>query len=496
MPLSSVVLAQAMRLVGAVALAVAVMAPAQSAVTDADLVEASRGRTVRLGATIDGDVATVPLEVYVARVLAGEGEPAAASAAQEALAVAARSFALANLGRHETEGFDVCDATHCQVPRPATPQSRGAALATAGLVLLYEGRPAELFYSASCGGYSERADQVWPGADLPYLQVVADDVHAEDEPWTRELRLDEVQAALRLAGFGGGPLTDVVIAERSVAGRAVRLRLSGLLPETISGAQFRAAVGANVVRSTAFAIERVGSRLVLTGRGYGHGVGMCVIGAGRRALRGDSVDAILGHYYPGLELTDLDALPAVAPAVAEAGSLVGGAGQILVRVPRVSPVSVDELERATLDAYEDLSSRLGIAVAPITVELHDSIPSFRQATGRPWWVSAVVTGTLIDLAPAAVLAQQASLDEVVRVAIAELLMSESLMGRPRWIKVGAARYFARGASPSERSGAGTCPSEAELLLALSAAAQREAEARADACFVSALARAGDWRAVR
>src|SRR6187431_1576192 len=79
----------------------AVVAPGQSEVTDADLEAASAGRVVRLGALSGrGQVTTVPLEVYVARVLAGEAEPRAADAAYQALAVAIRTFALYNAGRH------------------------------------------------------------------------------------------------------------------------------------------------------------------------------------------------------------------------------------------------------------------------------------------------------------------------------------------------------------------------------------------------------------
>ena len=128
---------------------------AQSSVSDADLERASVGRTLRLGsASTPHRVTTVSLESYVARVLAGEGEPAAPDVTQQALAIAIRTFALKNAGRHAREGFDVCDGTHCQVPRASTPATRRAALASAGRVLTYNGSAAEVFYSASCGGRS------------------------------------------------------------------------------------------------------------------------------------------------------------------------------------------------------------------------------------------------------------------------------------------------------------------------------------------------------
>jgi len=131
---------------------------AQAAVTDADLDEASGRHVVNVGTPSNGRVVRVPLETYVARVIAGEAEPAAPDAAQQALAIAIRTFAIVNLRRHAKEGFDLCDTTHCQVPRASTPATRQAALLTAGRVLVYKGAPAVVFYSANCGGRSESAD--------------------------------------------------------------------------------------------------------------------------------------------------------------------------------------------------------------------------------------------------------------------------------------------------------------------------------------------------
>ena len=103
-------------------------------------------------------------------------------------------------------------------------------------------------------------------------------------------------------------------------------------------------------------------------------------------------------------------------------------------------------------------------------------------------------GTSVDLAPAAVLAQRGGLAEVIRVGVAELLLAEPLARRSLWVRVGAARYFAGVSAPAE--GNVRCPADAELSLAVSAAAQRDAESRATGCFVRALAQTKDWRAVR
>ena len=487
--------------------------PAQSDIIEADLTVASAARTIRLGAVADGHVTTIPLEVYVARVLTGEADPKAGDAAQQALAIAIRTYTLKNLNRHARDGYDLCDSTHCQVPRPSTPTSRRAAMATVGQVLTWRGDIAEVFYSASCGGRSERAAEVWPGANYPYLPSRTDDVCDGDPEWTVDLSVDEVRRVLRGVGFDGDRLTDIRVDARTSSGRVGRLKLSGLQPNVIAGDQFRLAVGATRLRSTAFTVERRGDRLRFTGRGFGHGVGMCVIGAGRRAQRGETAAAILAQYYPGLELTSLGALvppndtlssavsppsrPAArTPAVAPAAAVVPRDGGVRVVVPRSSQVTDSSLERMAVSAHEELARALGTTVLPITIRLHETLDSFRLATNRPWWVSEVAEGTVIDLAPVTVLAQRGGIEGAVRTAIAELLVAGPLAGRPAWVRVGAARYFsirpaARPADPRTR-----CPSDAELLLAISATAQREAEVRAEACFARELGKAGDWRLVR
>jgi stage II sporulation protein D len=292
---------------------VAAPAPPQDPSTDVALETASNGRTVRIGALSGGaTVAVVPLEAYVARVLVGEAEPTAADASLQALAIAARTFTVVNMGRHE--GFDLCDTTHCQVWRPAASiASRRAVLATAGQVLTYNGVPAEVFYSASCGGHTERAGDVWArGALFPYLRGVPDDVHQNEQPWRLERSLEEVREAAGRAGARGARLEDVVVEARSTTGRVMRIGLPGLTPDTLTGDQFRGAVGFTELRSTAFSMERVGDRLRFEGRGYGHGVGMCVVGAGRRAQRGETAEQILAHYFPSLALQHLDDLARLA----------------------------------------------------------------------------------------------------------------------------------------------------------------------------------------
>jgi SpoIID/LytB domain protein len=196
-----------------------------------------------LKVSVNGRVNTLNLEDYVARVVAGEGQPKAADAAQQALAIAARTFALANLGRHRREGYDLCDTTHCQVMRPATEITRRSAMATAGRVLMHDGQAATVFYSALCGGRSELASEVWPGA-VDYSSDAHEDDACRGEPgWTTEIRAGDLERALRAAGLRGDRLRSLRIVQRNSSGRVARLRVEGFQPTELFGHDFRMAVG-------------------------------------------------------------------------------------------------------------------------------------------------------------------------------------------------------------------------------------------------------------
>jgi len=485
-------------LLAAAALAVLLVAPGGAAaqdagVTEADLAGASGGEVVRVGSPASGRVTELPIEIYVARVLAGEGEPRAAAAAHQALAVAIRTFARANQARHADEGFELCDETHCQVLRDSTPASRVAAMATAGAVLLYDGAPAELFYSASCGGRSERAGDVW-SANFPYLVSRVDDVHEDDEPWTAELPLDDMQRSLRRAGFAG-TLRGLRVTARTESGRVARLELVGMRPAEIGGDDFRLAVGSTAVRSTAFSMAAARDGIRFTGQGYGHGVGMCVIGAGRRAARGETYREILEQYYPGLEMASLDGRALEAPRETP-GALPAEPVATLTAAP---PAAAGGLSELADEAQAALAAMLGVVpTGALAVEMHDSLDAFWVATGQPWWRGAVVRGRSIHLAPAPVFDQRGGTALAVHIGAATALVDGVLADRPAWVRTGAARHYARAAVglPPAPDVGGACPADAELTLAISAAALGDAEARAEACFARELARVGDWRSVR
>ncbi len=284
---------------------------------------------VRIGVLKNGtyDVVTLPIEVYVARVLGGEAAPDSAPAALETLAVAIRTYTVTNLGRHRQDGFDLCDQTHCQVMRTSSLATERAALATAEQILLADGSPATVYYSASCGGRSEKPSNVWPGADDPsYLAVHDDDGCGGFPQWTAELARTDLQRALAAGGYKGS-LRDVRILSRNESGRVARLALDGLTPGEITGQDLRMVVGRTLgfqhLQSAAFELRRSGQAFRFTGRGAGHGVGLCVIGSMKLAAKGQSAGEILARYFPGTRLGSYGARltaapPTVAPRITEA----------------------------------------------------------------------------------------------------------------------------------------------------------------------------------
>lgn len=280
----------------------------------------------------------LPLEDYVARVLAGEAAARTAPAGLEALAIAARTFAFANRRRHARDGFDLCDATHCQVLREPYPAARAAADVTAGQVLAWQGAPASVFYTASCGGRTERPSAVWPGAvDPPYLPSRRDRGCGGEPRWTAAIADADVQRALAASGYRGVRLRKLKVRDRAASGRVAMLSLEGLTPGVISGQTFRMVIGRalgwQVIKSTAFDLSHRRGVYTFKGHGYGHGVGFCVIGSMRRAAGGESRTSLLNTYFPGLQVADYRTLrlpdapaaplgdPTVPLASGEAGSV-------------------------------------------------------------------------------------------------------------------------------------------------------------------------------
>lgn len=276
--------------------------------------------------TETGDIVPLALDEYAAGTILAEAalgglDDSTALRVAQVQAVLARTYALANRHRHEREGFDLCATTHCQVYRPAIPASdrllrtvEEAVRSTSGVVITHDGVPINAVFHADCGGHTSDARAVWRGSNPTYLFGLPD-AYCQRHPAATDWRfaITDAELAATLADHAetsvGGYLDQVVVTERDSAGRVLRLTLDGQRRTVIRGEQLRSAVvahyGARSLRSTRFTVERQGRRFIFTGRGFGHGVGLCQTGAMVRAGAGHSPWDILTHYYPGTRLETL-----------------------------------------------------------------------------------------------------------------------------------------------------------------------------------------------
>jgi stage II sporulation protein D len=280
--------------------------------------------SVRVQVRANGAVTVkeVPIEDYVMATILSEVDPPTADRQllermYEVQAIISRTYALAYRGRHAREGFDLCSTTHCQLYEPARVRTsrwsdvaRQAATRTRGEWLWFSGGPAHTLFHADCGGHTSNATSVWGGPSPVYLTGMRDagpatSAHVE---WTFDTRLSSLRDALNRDSRTavGAKLTAIDITSRDGAGRAEQVTLRGSHDVTVRGEIFREvvtrALGVQTVRSTLFTIRRTGDHVVFSGRGFGHGVGLCQAGAMARLKAGKSAVDVLKFYFPGTQI--------------------------------------------------------------------------------------------------------------------------------------------------------------------------------------------------
>lgn len=225
----------------------------------------------------------------------------------KAQAIAARTFALHNRGKHASDDYDLCDTTNCQLyggvqcERPRTTEAVGS---TRGIVVAHGGQPASVMYSADCGGVTACGNG---GTPYPCAVVEPDGVpHC-----TWEVSLTTNQLAQKLIAVGVkdvSELTRAEVVEFDKSGRAVQVALATPAGAVrVSGSKFRSALASCGVKSQLFTLETVDGTVVIKGKGSGHGVGLCQVGAKWLASSPQNYTCrqILTHYFPGTELAQL-----------------------------------------------------------------------------------------------------------------------------------------------------------------------------------------------
>ena len=393
---------------------------------------------VRVGET----TLQLPLERYVAAVLAGESSVFRSGEALKAMAVAARTYAVRLRGRHSAEGYDFCATTHCQRIdlNAVTPRLEAAAAATAGTLLWFEGKPAFACYTRDCGGRTEDAGEVWPDLAAPYLKSHPDDycLRAGAVPWQWTVDPADVARALARSSLRApAAIEQITIVQRTPSGRARTLTLSGAGESVrISASSFRFAVdrelGWNTLLSDQFEVRSTGGRLGFEGRGAGHGVGLCQRGAAQMGAEGRTWREILDFYYPGTEA-------GLTARGIRWQRLAGETVSLMTTRPDEDGAVLALAERALRDA----SRRAGLPPPTgIEIRVYPDLDTFRNATGEPGWVAARTDGRRIHLQPAELLRGRAALESTLRHELLHVLVeSQAAPGLPVWFREGLVGYL-------------------------------------------------------
>jgi len=253
--------------------------------------------------------------------------------------------------REDHDLFDVCSDDHCQryhgITKVISEQAEEAARETRGMVITYQDEICDTRYSKACGGLTEEFDTAWDDERVPYLGSIPDasvrhqPIRTEEEAsvwilsepeaycntkderllekilpdfdrqtknffrWRIEYSRTELEEILQeKSGFDFGTLQEIVPLRRGPSARISRIKIVGSKKSIIMGKELeiRRWLSKNHLYSSAFVVTAEGKRFIFHGAGWGHGVGLCQIGAAVMATRGFSAEEILKHYFRGIEV--------------------------------------------------------------------------------------------------------------------------------------------------------------------------------------------------
>lgn len=257
-------------------------------------------------------IVEMPVEEYLYGVVAGEMRSDWPQEALRAQAVVARTFLLYFLDHHDGsmyEGADIStDVAECQAynAEGINDSIRQAVNDTRGMALCYDGQYINAWFHSCAGGKTATAPEGlnYKEENPPYIQVVdspEEEAPAEFLEWEGAFEEDAVEEALEQMGVNA-ELTSVSIAKRGPSGRCTQLEIGGKL---VSCVELRTALDPKVFRSTQLtSVSLEDGSLIVSGKGFGHGVGMSQWGAYTMAQQGEDYRSILAHYYVGAELVN------------------------------------------------------------------------------------------------------------------------------------------------------------------------------------------------
>ena len=297
----------------------------------------------------------LPVERYLTSVISSEMSATASPEFLKAHAVISRSWLLAQMekrrqlskggndffsfvkkddeiirwyDREDHTLFDVCADDHCQryqgITRQSSPAVEQAISDTRGQILVYDGEICDARFSKCCGGQTEEFQYCWEDTPKPYLvsfpdpycntsdrQILSQVLNDYDQEtpdfyrWTVEYTQEQLSELVsRKLKDDFGQITDLIPVERGKSGRIWKLKIVGTKKTLTIGKELeiRRALSETHLLSSAFEVDKQGDRFILHGSGWGHGVGLCQIGAAVMGTQGKSYDEILLFYYRNAEI--------------------------------------------------------------------------------------------------------------------------------------------------------------------------------------------------
>jgi len=261
----------------------------------------------------------IELEKYLKAVVKDETQDLSNFQTYKAQAVVARTYTLANIKRHISKGYNLCDTTHCQLYRGFSDikeEIEKAVDETKGEILTYRGKPIWAFYHSICGGRTEDVSYIWQQEPKPYLKQVEDGpllgkpycFKAKGFKWRTKIGTKTFKKFLKKKIIKPEEeFKDIQIEKTSPTGRVLELLiLTDKRTKKISGIDFYHIIGREIswdaIRSTKFKIYYEKDFIVFEGYGHGHGIGMCQNGADEMARLGYDYKKILNHYYKNVKI--------------------------------------------------------------------------------------------------------------------------------------------------------------------------------------------------
>ncbi|MFZ5646230.1 MAG: SpoIID/LytB domain-containing protein [Bacillota bacterium] len=273
--------------------------------------------TISLYDNKTGEKKNIKLEEYLAGVVAAEMEPTWPVNALAAQAIIARTFTMENIESGRVKKIRGTDAStsveefQAYDPSRINDNVRKAVNMTRGEVVLYNGSFIKGWFSACDGGVSASAKEglAYTKTPTPYINAGVKDnclsiTTEENKSWKREIPLDKVRSAVKqITGQDPGAVNAAGISQKGPSGRAEKIKLGNA---EVGGPALRLALGSEEVRSMLLDSATVqGGKLVLAGKGFGHGVGMCQWGAHLMAKKGKAPEDIVKFYFKDIEVRKL-----------------------------------------------------------------------------------------------------------------------------------------------------------------------------------------------